>query len=173
MIRLSISLIAAACAATLGCGSSNEEDERPSPGSAAGSLDGARYSVPVPEELEPWATYPVEDLRFERNGEEIEIRYPFPRWLSGESETLVLTGSAASDAVEFDVIVRDIGAGVCQRSGRAFTCREQLPDLEIDRDKARERMLDANLGAAEIEQRLRVTDLFRVDPIGVLEFELE
>jgi len=34
-------------------------------------------------------------------------------------------------------------------------------------------MLDAGLDETEIRQRLRVTDAFRVDPIGVLEFELD
>jgi hypothetical protein len=34
-------------------------------------------------------------------------------------------------------------------------------------------MLESNLPVEEIEQRVRVTDHFASDPIGVLEFELE
>jgi hypothetical protein len=133
---------------------------------------GATYRVPVPEALSAWATYPVEEVEFERSGSRLQIRYPFPRWLSGDSENIELEGVAPAGAEAFEVTA-DQGSGRCTRTGSRFECLETLPGLEIDRDKARERMFDAGLAATEVEQRLEVTRIFEADPIGILEFELE
>jgi hypothetical protein len=141
-------------------------------GSGLEPAAGATYRVPVPESLSPWATYPVEKVEFERSGSRVKIRYPFPRWLSGDSENIELEGVAPAEADVFDVTAEQ-GSGRCTRTGSRFDCLETLPGLEIDREKARERMSDAGLAATEVEQRLEVTRIFEADPIGILEFELE
>lgn len=133
---------------------------------------GAIYRVPVPDALSAWASYPVEEVELEREGADIEISYPFPRWLSGDSEKIVLEG-AYSNAAEGFPVTAEQGSGTCTHTGARFECLESLPGLEVDREKARDRMLDAGLSAQEIEQRLEVTRIFEADPIGILEFELE
>jgi hypothetical protein len=148
-----------------------------SAGAGAGSTNmqrvaGATYRVPVPDSLSAWASYPVEEVEFERSGSRVQIRYPFPRWLSGDSENIELEGVAPAGADGFDVTA-DQGSGRCTRTGSRFECLETLPGLEIDRDKARDRMVDAGLAATEVEQRLEVTRIFEADPIGILEFELD
>jgi len=138
---------------------------------ASERLEGATYRVPVPESLSAWATYPVEEVELEREGRRVEISYPFPRWLIGESEKVLLEGVYSDGAEGFEVTA-DQGSGTCTHTGSRLVCTETLPGLEVDREKARERMLDAGLAAEEIEQRLQVTRVFESDPIGILEFEL-
>jgi hypothetical protein len=69
-------------------------------------------------------------------------------------------------------VIDDLGSGVCERAGQRIVCTESLPNLDVDREKARERMRESGLSRDELEQRLRVTDVFRADPIGIVEFEL-
>jgi hypothetical protein len=133
----------------------------------------ASYFVPVPEELTPWATYPVTRVVVRRDGDNLEIRYGFPRWLSGVRTRIVLTGALPEGTTTFDVSAGELGTGTCTRDGAYFECVEVLPGLEVDREKAREEMEGAGLAAEEIDKRLDVTDSFAVDPIGVLTFELE
>jgi hypothetical protein len=146
-------------------------------GGAAGSptehaTGNATYRVPVEAELAPFATYPLDRVRFEVEEDQVRIRYAFPRWLSGVSAGVVLEGNYAEDVTSFDVTAGDLGSGSCTRTGASFECHEDLPGLDVDREGAAERMLDAELPSAEVEQRLRVTDVFSTDPIGILAFDL-
>lgn len=157
------------------CGDGGARGSIPGVAGAAGAADGrpegAIYRVPVPPALRPWASYPVEEVELEREGADIEISYPFPRWLSGDSDEIVLQG-VYSDRPEGFPVTAEQGSGTCTHTGARFECRESLPGLEVDREKARERMLDAGLSTQEIEQRLEVTRIFEADPIGIFEFEL-
>ena len=162
----------------LGCSSDDAGGSSPAgPGGTPSGDPGQRtesasYYVPVPDALEPFATYPVEGVRFEREGTDVEIRYRFPRWLNGKGDGIVLEGTMAAHTTEFAVLVKDMGSGMCERQANRFECYEHLPNLDVDREKAEREMSDAGLGRDEIEQRLRVTDLFQADPIGILEFDL-
>ena len=154
--------------------------EPPRPGaessSAPAELDDrseqASYRVPVPQELAAWATYPIDRVEIEQDDRRIEIRYEFPRWLNGVGADIVLEAANAADSTSFDVTASELGSGTCTRAGARFECSEFLPGIAVDRGMARKHMLESNLAGGEIEQRLRVTDLFATDPIGVLEFEL-
>jgi hypothetical protein len=147
-----------------------------SSGGAGGSdqrSSSASYFVPVPEELTPWATYPVSRVVVRQDGDNLEIRYGFPRWLSGVRARIVLTGVSPEGTTTFCVSAGELGTGTCTRDGARFECAEVLPGLEVDREKAREEMAAAGLAAEEIDKRLHVTDSFAADPIGILTFELE
>jgi hypothetical protein len=133
----------------------------------------ASYFVPVPEELMPWATYPVGGVVVRQDGDNLEIRYGFPRWLNGVRARIVLTGVSPEGTTTFEVSAGELGTGTCTRDGARFECAEVLPGLEVDRDGARKEMEGAGLPAEEIAKRLDVTDSFAADPIGVLTFELE
>jgi len=133
----------------------------------------ASYRVPVPEDLAPWATYAVDRVELEYDGQRIEIRYDFPRWLNGVGADVVLEGTYAVDTTGFEVTAPGLGSGTCVREHDRFECSEILSGISVDRSKAEERMQASNLDSEEIEQRLRVTDRFATDPIGVLEFQLD
>jgi hypothetical protein len=133
----------------------------------------ASYQVPVAdEELEPWATYPIPRVRFEVENGRVRIGYGFPRWLTGVGGGIELEGEYSGEPTRFDVTVKDVGTGTCTRFDRRFDCYEVLPGLSVDRERAAEEMHEDGLAADEIEQRLRVTDSFSTDPIGILSFDL-
>jgi hypothetical protein len=141
--------------------------------SGRGSIYEGSYRVPVSAELEPFATYPIGSIRFWQEGGMLEIRYGFPRWLSGVSKRIELVGNYADGASEIDVSAGELGTGTCVRDGAAFECYEVLPGLTVNRDMARERMIEGGLSPQEIEGRLKVTDSFAVDPIGILSFRID
>jgi hypothetical protein len=132
----------------------------------------AGYSVPVSEDLAPWATYPVARVVLSRDEVRIRIRYGFPRWLGGVRQRIELEGAWAANGTAFDVTAGEFGTGSCTQAGSRFECREFLPGIAVDRAQAEAVMQEDGLPAEEIEQRLNVTDAFRADPIGVVAFEL-
>jgi hypothetical protein len=132
----------------------------------------ARYSVPVPEELADFATYPVARVRVTRDEVHVRIAYGFPRWLGGIRQRIRLEGAYASDGTPFDVTAGELGAGSCIQIGSHFECHELLPGIRVDLAQAELLMQEAGLSAVEIEQRLKVSAVFTADPIGILAFEL-
>jgi hypothetical protein len=135
------------------------------PGPLAGDA-AATYHVPVPEELEPYSTFELGDLRLRERGAEWELDYTLPELLVGGSERLSFRGGSSSNG---DIQLRgDAGQLSCRSLGAAMQCDEVLTKLEVDRDKL-ERAF-ATLPAAEREARRAVADRFSDDPIGVLTF---
>jgi hypothetical protein len=141
-------------------------------GAASEPTRNASYSVPVAEELEPWAIYPLARVLLSRDEARVRIRYGFPRWLGGVRQRIELEGAGASDGMPFDVTVGAFGTGSCTQVGSQFQCREFLPGITVDRAQAEARMQEDGLLLEEIAQRLKVTDAFLTDPIGIVAFEL-
>ncbi|HEY3496786.1 MAG TPA: hypothetical protein VGK73_18940 [Polyangiaceae bacterium] len=170
----SILLLAVVVAPACGSGSTGDGVPRGMAGAAGTGTEAsgsAIYRVPVTAELEPWARYPVDEVEFERDGGRVTISYPFPEWLSGDSEDIDLEGDYEEGAASFDVTAEQ-GSGTCTRTGTRYECTEHLPGLEVDPERARESMEDAGLDREEIARRLLVTGVFETDPIGILEFEV-
>jgi hypothetical protein len=128
--------------------------------------------VPVPKELEPWAAYPVEGVEVKRDGTEIKIEYFFPHWLVGEVQQVELEGTYTEGAASFPVSAGALGSGECFVTGSRYECTEHLPGVLVNRAKAEALMQSAGLPAEEIAQRLLVTTVFSVDPIGIIEIDM-
>ena len=75
---------------TVGGGSGDRDDDD----GEAVRVTNALYRVPVPEELEPWATYPAPDTEFDRfdrkEGDWVKIEYTFPTWIVGTVQQVEL-----------------------------------------------------------------------------------
>jgi hypothetical protein len=141
-------------------------------GAATLATQSPSYFVPVDAELAPFATYPLKRLSFTRNEDSVRIGYGFPRWLGGVPQRVELKGNYLPNTTGFDVTITDLGTGHCRRSGNRFECRELLPGILIDRAQAEKFMREDGLPEEEIDGRLRVTEAFEADPIGVVSFEL-
>lgn len=130
------------------------------------------YRVPVAEGLDPWATYPVDGIEVEREGDYIKIEYMFPSWLAGEVQQVELEGVFTGTEASFPVTAGAMGSGACDVSGPRFVCTENLPGVAVNLEKAKANMRAAGLPADEVAQRLQVTEAFSVDPIGIVEFDM-
>ena len=97
-------LLGAAC--SLGCaarvGADHEEDEA----EHEHPIIKGMYRVPVADELEPWAEYPVDAVEIDREGASIKIEYIFPTWLVGELQEVELVGSYTEGAPSFPVTLQ-------------------------------------------------------------------
>ncbi|MFZ5892770.1 MAG: hypothetical protein ACOY0T_17050 [Myxococcota bacterium] len=159
--------------ATGGTGGTAFEDTAGAGGASDETITlNASYRVPVSEELEPWATYPLRRVACTFGEDSVRLRYGFPRWLNGIATPVILTGRYSEGVSSFDVDAGELGSGSCTQTGTHFECREILPGLSVDRLRAEDEMVSAGLLQEEIEQRLRVTDAFKSDPIGILIFDL-
>ena len=126
----------------------------------------ASYSVPVPVDLEPYATFELSDLRFRERGDEWTLDYSLPELLLGAAQKLSFRGSV--DASGAYVLSGDAGSLTCIAEADTLHCDEVLAAVELDRDKL-ERAL-AGLPAEESQFRWDVAERFADDPIGVLRF---
>ncbi|HKO94147.1 MAG TPA: hypothetical protein VJU61_23500 [Polyangiaceae bacterium] len=126
----------------------------------------ASYSVPVPAELEPYATFELRDLRFRQRGEEWTLDYTLPALLLGAARKLSFRGT--TDASGVYELGGDAGSMTCTPEAAELRCDEVLDAAELDRDKL-ERAL-AELPAEESQLRRDVAESFANDPIGVLRF---
>ncbi|AKT36106.1 uncharacterized protein CMC5_002190 [Chondromyces crocatus] len=167
-----IAPLLAACVA--GCsGADGGSGDRDDDDGEAMRVTNALYRVPVPEELEPWATYPAPDTELDREeGDWVKIEYTFPTWIVGTVQQVELEGRFPAGATSFPVSAGPHGDGVCTVEGTRFVCTENLPGLVVDRAQAESVMRAQGVSGDDLTQRLRVTDVFSVDPIGIIEFDV-
>jgi hypothetical protein len=126
------------------------------------------YSVPVPFELEPYASFELESVRVEVRGDELGLHYDLPELLLGEPRGLSFRGG--STAAGDYRLEGDHGVATCRPSAGRWRCDEALNGIELDAMKI-DRLLEP-MPDAEARARRGVADRFSIDPIGVLEVEL-
>ena len=136
----------------------------PEPGVYGGS-----YFVPVPEELEPYALFPLEGVRLEQQGQELTLRYDLPELLLGNARRVSFRGTVLEG--EPIVLSGDDGAATCQPASNGWACDEVLRGIDVDTEKV-ERLL-SSMPDDEARARLSVSERFAVDPIGVLRIDAE
>ena len=89
------------------------------------------YRVPVADELEPWAEYPVDAVEIDREGASIKIEYIFPTWLVGELQEVELVGSYTEGMTSFPVTAEQLCSGECLVAGSHFECTETFPGMHV------------------------------------------
>jgi hypothetical protein len=146
-------------------GDSESGDLRATP--APGMYRGA-YTVPVPDDLAPYAEFEIDPIEVRVQDGELELRYRMPALLLGEAPNVSFRG-AASTAGEY-LLEGDYGSATCAPRGTVFRCDEVLRDMEPEADKVAEAL--SQLSEREAEGRLAVSEHFAVDPIGVLSFDM-
>lgn len=129
----------------------------------------AMYAVPVAAELEPYATFYVDSVRFERGSSELRLSYELPELLLGEHRRLSFRGTLG--AAGRYVLEGDDGVATCSLGQVSLFCDEVLRDVEPDAE-ALERLL-VGMPAEEASARRAVAERFSIDPIGVLSISFE
>lgn len=132
-------------------------------------IAGAIYSVPVPAELEPFASYSVEDVSLCRLGSGIELGYSLPALLVGKKTRVAFAGTYDSANGTYELSSAD-GTASCELAGEAWSCLEHFTGIEVDLEEVAEEAED--LSQQEAAARLDVAEQFSGDPIGILDFTL-
>lgn len=130
-----------------------------------------RYSVPVQGELAPYSFYPVSAAAGVIRRGTLKLEYPFPTTLSGTTAYIELEGPYQAGQTHVEVSAGIHGSGTCDLQNGVWICTESLPGIQVDREAAKNAMIRAGLSAAEVDLRLRVTDRFSIDPIGIFEID--
>ncbi|HZO16174.1 MAG TPA: hypothetical protein VFB62_23025 [Polyangiaceae bacterium] len=124
------------------------------------------YSVPVPAELEPYATYPVDSITACRRGELVELGYKLPALLVGKETHVGFSGSYDEAAAAF--VLSGNGTASCAVTNGSWSCFEEFAGITVDLAAVAEET--QGLSAAEAQGRLDVSQAFGADPIGILDF---
>jgi len=132
----------------------------------SGEVDGV-YSVPVPTDLEPFASFSVKNVQLCGDANAVELGYQLPELLVGNSTKVSLRGAYDEAARVYRLSGKD-GEADCTRAGTKWSCQERLTGIDVDQ-AALERQL-SDLPADEATHRRDVASIFGQDPIGVLTF---
>jgi hypothetical protein len=132
-------------------------------------ITGAVYSVPVPSELEAFASYPIGDVSLCQLGSALQLGYSLPALLVGKKTRVSFQGGYDTTSGRYEMTSAD-GTASCGRVGADWTCNEAFTGLEIDLTEVAKEA--EALPAAEAAARVDVAQLFQGDPIGILSFTL-
>lgn len=125
------------------------------------------YQVPVREDLQQFANYPVKYKMDAYQQSPSEMTFPLPTALTGEPVMISMTK-------EPDQSNQWIGpqvSGNCEQIDRSMKCMVKFNDLQIDPVKA-EAAIRAQFKESEIAGRLQVALKFMSEPIGILTYKL-
>lgn len=121
----------------------------------------ASYHVPVPLELMPFATYPLDDVAVTRTDDRVAIAFTLPVGLLGFAVPITFTGTVGGE------VTGSGGDGTCRDDG-GLVCDLRYYDFGVDVDAVAAYWRQRNDGF--VVDRLRVTALFEADPLGVVRF---
>lgn len=176
-------LVLALVGAAVGCADPVTDEEAPGPHTNAlptcvpdGQVEpphmdiaGAVYEVPVPADLEPYASYPIGDVSLCRQGTTLELGYSLPKLLVGKKTRVSFAGTYVSAEGTYELSSAD-GTASCEPSDTTWTCFETFTGLEVDLERVADEA--AELPSVEAAGRVDVAEHFGGDPIGILHFDL-
>lgn len=130
-------------------------------------IPGGVYSVPVAPELEPYASYPVDDITLCWTGTAVHLGYSLPALLVGKKERVSFEGGWDPTSQTFALSSAD-GTATCTPSEPEWRCNEVFANIVVDLEEVADEA--AGLDPAEVAARLEVAAQFANDPIGILDF---
>ncbi len=125
------------------------------------------YTVPVPAELEAFATFPNLPARYVQEGTQITVSYRLPEELVGNQTTVIALRGEMKNPREFR-LKGEHGDARCQSAHQRLNCIVEYKDLPID-ERALGLFIEQKF-PERVEQlaRLEVARLFSGEPIGVI-----
>lgn len=128
------------------------------------------YRVPVSTELEPYASFDLNDIEFCMESGAVRLDYDLPELLVGRSEKVRMSGAYTRSAASLD-LDSGLGTASCRVADGLWLCRETLHGVSVDASKLDERF--AGLPPEEARARNQVAEIFSSDPIGIVSFAAE
>lgn len=127
------------------------------------------YRVPVPDDLAPFAVYPLDDAALVLAGGTLSVSFTLPQGLLGYASTATFQGAAPDGATEVTVSSFQ-GHGTCRLDG-GIECA--LSYYAVQADLAAVTAYWRARGDANVAARVQVASLFDDDPLGVLRLTIE
>lgn len=142
-------------------------------GSAIGGGDAPElfhgtYRVPVPDDLAPFAVYPLDDAALVLASGALSVSFTLPEGLVGypAAATATFQGAAPDGATEITVTGYH-GKGTCRLDG-AIECALSYDAGALLSDPVAVAAYWRARGDANVAARVQVAELFDDDPLGVL-----
>jgi hypothetical protein len=129
------------------------------------------YSVPVPQELAPYAIFPNMESEYIHNGNRLTIRYPLPVELVG-AERHVISISGRRENPRHFRLRGDKADAHCNDIGGKLSCTVEYKDLVINEDAVRDAIMQKFPDPFEQDMRLQVAQIFSGEPIGIITMTL-
>lgn len=133
--------------------------------------DYGSYTVPVPTELAPYATFSLPDAKLERNATHVTLSYKLPAELVGaDHEAITLKGKIRPGRAL--LLTGKYGDASCLSTNGKTECVVEYDDLEQDMTSAEAAIAVRTQDLAERAARLEVAKLFGSEPVGIVEIKL-
>ncbi len=145
----------------------------------------AFYSVPVPSELAPFATFEVQNVEFTEDETGLHFAYDLPADLVGpNSPRILLLQQDGHDTEQFRAMIgqQEIGGlqittakascGKHPFQAKKIQCLIVYTGLEVDPEVVASFLARKYANSADLEQRLDLAGAFGHEPAGVLVVEL-
>lgn len=126
------------------------------------------YTVPVPPQLAPYATFVMNDSQITRDNTGVVMTYDLPVELVGPNHpTIVLGGKHREGGIM--LLEGEFGEASCFTRAEKVECIVQYEDLEIDIAGVERILAARNISPHERELRLQVAKIFGGEPVGIVE----
>ena len=136
-----------------------------------GALAQITYSVPVPQELEPYAVFPNMESEYIQNGDHLTIRYPLPVELVGADRNVITLSGRMTNPRHFRLRGESVDARCNDIDGK-LNCTVDYKDLEVNEQSVREAIIQKFPDPFEQGMRLQVARIFSGEPIGIITMTL-
>ncbi|MBY0516365.1 MAG: hypothetical protein K2P81_05625 [Bacteriovoracaceae bacterium] len=125
------------------------------------------YHVPVPAELNQFASFEVIDANIQIVNDKINVSYRLPTELVGPIEnTVTLSGTIKQRKI---LKLRGPNSrATCVNTETQLECKVTYPDLIIDNASVEEYLKQTIQDPAELKARLEVATTFSTEPVGIV-----
>lgn len=128
----------------------------------------SQYSVPVPEELVPYATFVLNSSTVVEDANVITVSYDLPAELVGANHPpIVLAGKKIPGNVL--LLEGEFGEAACFNRNAKLECIVEYDDLEVDIAGVERILTHRVTDPQERELRLQVAKIFGGEPVGIFE----
>lgn len=129
------------------------------------------YEVPVPAELAAAASYRTPHIRWTVQGGIATLEYALPPGLVGGAVRVEFSGPV-DPATGQGTLVGKVGSAECTATPNRVSCLEKMPGiLPLTPDMALVEAAAKDEYAGPVQDRVRVTERFIGDPIGIVHFD--
>ena len=129
------------------------------------------YTVPVPPELAPYATFMLNDSNVMSDSTGVVVSYDLPAELVGPNHpTIILSGKQRQGGIM--ILEGKYGEASCFTRAEKVECIVQYDDLEIDLAGVESILNQRIADPHERELRLQVAKIFSGEPVGIVEINL-
>jgi hypothetical protein len=131
------------------------------------------YSVPVPPDLQSFASYPLSGVCFFQDGDQVAVGYNLPAELTGRTDSdIVLKGTMGPDGVA--QAIGEHATAVCTKDlgTNTVSCDVHYFDLAMDYDNRLATLVKEFPNPTDLNGRIKVASIFsgEGEPHGIVTF---